>query len=219
MVRGAYQMKPMMRISRNMVVIRHGQTLSLINPIRLTAVGEQTLDELGKVEHLIRLGAFHGVDDPYYVDRYGAKFWCQRNGRTYPEPKIDYELTQEATLPFSDAQIVPFLGTREPECALLLKRGRGLLLTCDAIQHYGDYKHNSLLARIIMPFIGFPKTTLVGPIWLKVMTRDPQALRPSFEALLQLEFDSLISAHGSYLSSGAKAAVETAVHKAFSQKK
>ena len=46
----------------------------------------------------------------------------------------------------------------------------GLLLSCDSIQSYGDYRYNSLLARWIMPWIGFPKTTLVGPRWLKLMT-------------------------------------------------
>ena len=60
----------------------------------------------------------------------------------------------------------------------------GLLLTCDAVQHYGDYSNNNVLARLMMPFIGFPKRMLVGPIWLKIMTPDGGNLKPEFERLL-----------------------------------
>ena len=66
-----------------------------------------------------------------------------------------------------------------------------------------------------MPFIGFPKTTIVGPIWLKVMTPEGGSLRRDFERPLTLDFDRLLSAHGSLLDSGAKASVARAVSKAF----
>ena len=96
-----------------------------------------------------------------------------------------------------------------------MKRHGGVLFTCDAIQNYGDYRHNTLLARLVMPFIGFPKTTLVGPIWLKLMTPEGASLRGEFDRLLGLEFDHLLAAHGSFLRGGAQAAVEKAIEKAF----
>ena len=61
--------------------------------------------------------------------------------------------------------------------------GGGFLLTCDCIQHYGDYRHNNLIARLLMPYIGFPKTTIVGPIWLKMMTPEGASLQGEFERL------------------------------------
>ena len=94
---------------------------------------------------------------------------------TYPEPKIAQKLAADRPLPFPDAELFAFEGAKQPESALLIRRDPGILLTCDAIQHYGDYRHNTLLARLVMPFIGFPKTTVVGPIWLKMMT--PRAAR------------------------------------------
>ena len=99
---------------------------------------------------------------------------------------------------------------------MLLRRGAGLLITCDAIQHYGDYRHNSLLARLIMPFIGFPRRTVVGPIWLKMMTPEGGSLESEFRRLLELPFDQLLSAHGSFLAAGAHASVADAVDRAFS---
>ena len=114
-----------------------------------------------------------------------------------------------------DAEVFAFEGTRQPECALLIRRDPGILLTCDAIQHYGDYRHNTLLARLLMPFIGFPKTTLVGPIWLKIMTPEGGSLKREFERLLALDFDRLLSAHGSLLEAGARESVAAAIRKAF----
>jgi hypothetical protein len=66
-----------------------------------------------------------------------------------------------------------------------------------------------------MPFIGFKKTTIIGPFWLKLMTEDRALLEQEFRRLLGLDFDKLLSAHGQLVRSGAHAAVEAAVEKTF----
>jgi hypothetical protein len=167
MVRGSIRMNALVRITRNMAIIRHCGELTLVNPVRLNEAGEAQLRGLGEVKHIVQLGSLHGLDDPYYVDTFHARLWSQAGGITYPEPAIDCELTESTALPCPDAELFCFRGTKQPESMLLLKRTGGILLTCDAIQHYGDYRHNNLVARVFMPFIGFPKTTVVGPIWLK----------------------------------------------------
>jgi hypothetical protein len=111
--------------------------------------------------------------------------------------------------------VLCFRGTKQPEAVILLTRGKGLLLTTDSIQHYGDYSHNNLLARLIMPFIGFPRTTIVGPFWMKLMTPEGGSLKAEFGRILELEFDSLLSAHGTFLKTGAHEAVRQAVAKAY----
>ena len=218
MVRGSIKINALLRISRNMAVVRHDGELTLVNPIRLNTAEEEKLRSLGTVKRIMRLGPLHGVDDPYYVSTFQAEFWCQPGGTTYPQPDIDVEMESDCALPFLDAQLFCFNGTIQPEAALILQREKGLLLTCDAIQHYGDYNHNNLPARIILPFMGFPKTTLVGPIWLKLMTPEGSSLKTEFEQLLTLDFDALLSSHGSFLAHGAKAAVQAAVEKAFPNK-
>ena len=215
MVRGSVRMNALMRITRNMAIVRHQGELSLVNPIRLDEQGERQLLALGDIKRILRLGPMHGLDDPYYVERFGAEFWAQGESETYPEPKIEQKLAADRPLPFPDAELFAFEGTKQPESALLIRRNPGILLTCDAIQHYGDYRHNTLLARLVMPRIGFPKTTVVGPIWLKIMTPKGGSLRSEFERLLTLDFDGLLSAHGSLLRSGAKDSVTKAVRKAF----
>ena len=215
MVRGSIRMNALMHITRNMAIVRHEGELSLVNPIRLDEEGERRLLALGDVKRILRLGPMHGLDDPYYVDRLGAELWAPGESKIHPTPKIDQRLTADRPLPFPDSELFVFEGANQPEAALRIGRDPGTLLTCDAIQHYGDYRHNSLLARAVMPFIGFPKTTVIGPIWLKMMTPEGGSLKGEFERLLTLDFDRLLSAHGSLLTSGAKDSVARAVRKAF----
>jgi hypothetical protein len=210
MARGSIRLNPIMRITRNMAIIRDAGELTLINPIRLNAAGEAQLKSIGEVRRIIRLGSFHGVDDPYYVEQFGAQFWSQSGGTTYTQPPIDQILTSDSKLPFADAELFCFEATKQPESALLLNRDNGILLTCDAVQHYGDYRMNNLPARLLMPLIGFPKKMIIGPLWLKFMTPEGGTLKDEFQKLLNLKFDALLSAHGSFLPSGAHAAVSGA---------
>ena len=215
MVRGSIRINALISISRNMAIVRHQGELNLINPIRLDESGERQLLALGDVKRILRLGPMHGVDDPYYVERFGAEHWAPGESSFYPEPKVAQLLTEDRPLPFPDAEVFSFQGTLQPECALLLRGNSRMLLTCDAIQHYGDYRHISRIARLALPFLGFPKKTIVGPIWLKVMTPKGGSLAGQFRRLLELDFDRLLSAHGSLVETGARELVTVAVRKAF----
>ena len=217
MVRGSVRMNALMRITRNMVIVRHAGELTLVDPIRLNAEEEGRLRELGEVKRILRLGPLHGLDDRYYIDTFQAELWAQAVSQTYPEPPPDRIVSAGAELPFPDGELFCFEGLNRPESVLLIRRGVGLLVTCDAIQNYGDYRFNNWLARTLMPWIGFPRTTLLGPIWLKIMTPEGGSLESEFRRLLELPFDQLLSAHGSLLRTGAHAAVEAAVERAFSR--
>src|SRR5258706_7903395 len=136
MARGSIQFNRFVRLSRNMAIVRSGGELTLINPVRLNARGLRDLEALGAVKHIMRLGAAHGSDDPFYMARYKALFWCQEGGRRYPEPKIDRVLSDGGALPFADARLLSFSAAAFPEAALVLGTGKGVLLTCDSLQHY-----------------------------------------------------------------------------------
>lgn len=215
MVRGTFPMGRLLRISRNMAIVRHQGELTLVNPIRLSAAGEAQLRDLGEVRRLLRLGPFHGCDDAYYVDTFSVELWATGRSRTYPHPEPSRIVGPDDALPFPKAQLVSLPHTKQPESVLLIRREGGLLLTCDSIQSYGDYRHNNLPARLMMPFIGFPKRTLVGPMWLKFMTPEGGSLEGDFRALLDLEFERLLSAHGAPVLEGARDAVADAVDRAF----
>ena len=120
-VAGSMRMGFAMRINRNMVIVREGQDLTLINPIRLSSKGEHELNTLGTVKHLIRLGSFHGLDDAYCVDRFDATFWCQDQSDHYAEPPVQEMLQEGGALPISNAHLFAFQLVKKPEAALLLK--------------------------------------------------------------------------------------------------
>ena len=77
-------MNPIVRISRNMAILRDDDGLTLVSPIRLGEAGERALEALGTVKRLVRLGAMHGVDDPFRRPRrrtrHVSRLGCPRGG-------------------------------------------------------------------------------------------------------------------------------------------
>ena len=218
MVRGSMKMNALVNISRNMAIVRHEGDLTLVNPIRLNNEGEAALRALGTVKRMFRLGSFHGIDDQYSADIFGAEMWRQQGGEAYPSPAPTVVLTEGMELPFPDAELFLFRGLNQPEGALLINRAGGVLVTCDGIQHYGDYRFVTWYMRMMMPRIGFPKTTIIGPFWLTAMVPDGMDIHSEFSRLLALKFDKLLAAHGSLLDGGAHGAVARAVDKLVAEK-
>ena len=217
-VHGCVRLNPVIRFTRNMLVIRDQGQLTLINPVRMDDAGLSGLEALGDVAHVLRLGPMHGMDDPFYVDRYKAKFWSLEGGTTYTTPAITNVLEECGALPFPNASLFVFGYMTQPEGAILLQRSKNVLLTCDGIQSYStapNKPHTNLITRLLMPFIGFPNKTLIGPAWIKLLVEDKEGIKSEFERLLQLDFDQLIAAHGTFLPSGAHAEVEQAFGKMF----
>jgi hypothetical protein len=214
-IQSSIEMARGMRINRNMVVLRQDGELALLNPVRLTPEGEAQLEALGEVKHLIRLGFFHGVDDAYLKDRYGATFWCQARSNVHPEPTPDHILEESVELPFRDMSLFVFHQTKKPECAMVWNRDGGLLVACDSIQHHVSTPRCSFMAKAVMRAMGFMRPANIGPPWRKFMTKKGGSLQPDFERLLGLDFDHLVGAHGTPLRGGAKAALGATVERVY----
>lgn len=214
-VHGSMRMGPGMRINRNMVAVRSGADLTLLNPIRLSDAGEHALEALGTVRHAVRLGVFHGVDDAYTVARFGAQFWSLGGESDYPEPKTDKLLTEGAPLPIPDAQLFVFREAAKPECCFLLPRANGLLISCDSIQNWESTSNCTFLAKGVTHLMGFMHRANIGPPWKKFMTKPGGSLRPDFDRLLELPFDSLVGGHGQPLMGGAREALRATVQRVF----
>lgn len=216
-VRGSFPVNALVRISRNMVIVRYDEELTLVNPIRLEAKEEGRLRELGEVRRLLRLGPLHGADDPYYVDEYEAELWAPGRSRTHPRPEPDVIFDERTRLPLPGAELLCLRGLREPEAVLCLHRDGGVLVPCDSIQSYGDMRHCNLAARLVMPLLGFRRDTLVGPLWLKRMAPEEGSLESELRRVLGLDFEHLLPAHGSPVWGGAHTAVAVAIDRAFSR--
>jgi hypothetical protein len=203
-VSGGVRMNAMLSFSRNMTVLRHGESLTLINTMRLDDAGLEALDALGKVEHVVRLAGFHGMDDPFYKDRYGATVWAVE-GQIYAagfdapkdEPKTYFEadrhLNADSELPVSGATLFQFASASTAEGMLLLDRDGGILISGDCMQNWHKTdRYFSFLAKPMMKLMGFIKPHNIGPGWLKGAKPEVEEVR----TILDLEFEHVLPAHG-----------------------
>jgi hypothetical protein len=196
------------RFSRNMTVIREGERLVLVNSVRLDDAGLAKLDALGKVTDVIRLAANHGMDDPFYGERYGAKIWAVKGHRYtagFSTSKTETyfsgftEMDASTTLPIAGASLYVIAST-PPDGVLRLDRDGGVLVVGDSLQHWhAPDDFFSFLARPMMRMAGFIKPHNVGPGWLKQCKPPKEDLR----GLLELRFDHVLPSHGEAVLGGA----------------
>ena len=209
-VTGRVRMFGPITFSRNMTVVREGGELSLIGSMRLGESGLAALEKLGKVTSVIRLAAFHGIDDPFYKDRYGATVYAVE-GSTYssgfkPDPskayfQPDVWMNASTELPIRDAKLVTIRSSTPPEGLLLLAREGGILVAGDALQNWAQPdEHFSLSGRLMMKRMGFIRPYNVGPGWLDGAKPD----RSEVKALLDLPFEHVLPVHGGEVIGGAR---------------
>ena len=213
-VQGSVQMAPLVRIPRNMVVIAHEGELTIIGAVRLRPAAEADLEALGRVAHVFKIG-MHGMDDPYYVDRYRAKLWALPGARLSAGLVADATLAPDAPLPFPDGRVFAFERTVAPEAAILLERDGGVLVTCDSVQNWTSTRGCSPVASLVTRLMGFIKPAQIGPVWRKEMTLKGGTLRPDFERLAALPFKHLIGGHGEPLRDHARERLAETVVRVF----
>jgi hypothetical protein len=210
-VAGSVLLKPLIRLPRNMIILRSGDELTLINTVRLDAVGEVALEELGQVKHVVKIG-MHGMDDDYYVDRYSAKRWAVAGGGG-TEP--DSILSEATEFPVPNARVFMFRETVLPEAAILVEREGGLLITCDSIQHWVPSNLLSMPAKLLTRLIGFQHPAQIGPPWRKKQTPAGGSLEGDFERLRSLPFKHIIGGHGGLLRDDGQARLEETMKRVF----
>ncbi len=214
LVRGSFRMGPGMVIPRNMVVLRQGEELAVVSAVRLSAPAEQELDRLGTVRHVIKIGAFHGIDNPYYVDRYRAKLWALPGHQHAGGLQTDELLREDGPMPLAGLSLFVYRQAAAPEAALLWQRDGGLLITCDSVQHWTDKTYCTLPAKIVMAAMGFFKPANIGPGWLKqARPKGGASLAEDFHRLLALPFSHLVGGHGSLLRDSAHEALAATVER------
>lgn len=206
-VRGTFRMGPGLWLSRTMTVVQTDSGLVIVNAIRLDPAGEAALARLGKVQHVVTLSDMHGLDDPYYVHTFGARFWTVPGAR----PKhLPVDLVLDAT-PIPGAVFILLANPGRPEGALWLPHGQGTLVTCDALQNHVDSEGATLLTRLITPLLGFKGGVIVPRLWRKAHRVGPAEVATVFAPLGALAFERLITAHGPPVTSGADLRVREAV--------
>jgi hypothetical protein len=209
-VTGGFRFGFGMSITRNMTIVRQGTELTLLNSVRLSPEGEKELEKLGNVKHLVRVGAFHGIDDPYYQQRYSPTLWAPPKIKHLGSLKTDEELAP-GHAPIAKAQVFAFEHGKRAEVAILLEQDGGTLITCDSYQNWSTFDGCSFMARTMMPIMGFGPAVIGGP-WVKAMGTD---VKQDFDRMMQLKFENLIPAHGTPIVGKAKESLPGAIAKRF----
>jgi hypothetical protein len=206
------------RFSRNMTVLREGERLVVVNSVRLGDAGLKALDALGRVTDVIRIAGNHGMDDPFYKDRYGAKVWAVRgqqyragfggDGDVYFTADAQMDATTE--LPMAGSRLY-VIDAKPPEGILLLERHGGIAVTGDCLQHWhAPDAYFSFVAKTMMRFMGFIKPHNVGPAWLK-QCKPP---RDQMRGILDLPFANVLPSHGAEVVGDARARYRPAIERA-----
>lgn len=201
-----------LQTSRTMVVLRDDDALTLVNTVRLTEHGLGELDKLGRVRNVVRLGAFHGRDDPFYRDQYGATTWALPGVRCADGRSADRELDPDEPFPAHGGKVFAFSTAAFSEAAVVLPQEGGILIACDAVQNW----------TYVDPFFSketgesFSKQGLIGAAnipstWLSACSPDVA----DYRRLISLPFRHLISAHGEPLQNDAQALLQRRIAEAF----
>ncbi len=214
---GTVRFMPGFLFPRNMVIVREGGALVVIHPVTMPEDTQKEIDALGPVKHIVRLGAFHGMDDLAYAKKYGAELWAPPGVDVADGLKVSHELRPGGELPFADARLFDFEASRAPETAMHLARHGGLLLTCDSVQNWEHTTGCSLLGGVMSRMMGFKGRACIGPGWRKQCEpKDGPGFGPTFEQILDLEFRHVIGAHGAPMKDTAKDELRASVRKIYS---
>lgn len=179
--------------SNNMVIVRDGENLTLINTLRLNEEGLKAIEQLGNVNNVVRLGAFHDRNDVFYLDRYQAKLWAVRGMIHKNNRQTDFFIGETDRVPFPDASFFRFETTAQPEAIMHIARQGGILITCDSIKNWteiDEYFSESTGKEFLEQ--GLIKPVSIDKIWLGAM----KPKNSDFVRLKKLRFWHLFSAHG-----------------------
>lgn len=184
--------------SRNMIIVDTGGALTLINTVRLNDTELVSLDKLGSVAHIVRIGAFHGRDDRFYLDRYPkAEYWTVAPGdiEESRENRV-HEIDQVTNCPLSGGTFYRFVEAEPSEGYLYLPQHDGVIITCDSIKNWvkPDHYFSKETATDCLAQGEIAKAR-ISPIWLNATG----VTKMGFEKLLSHPFKHLISAHGDVL--------------------
>jgi hypothetical protein len=207
-VTGEFPMGPGIRVPRNMTIVRAGDRLVLVNSVRLTPEGEAQLEKLGKVTDVVRLAFGHGSDDPYMKERFGATLWAPAGLK---KEGVDYRALAPGASPLADGTPFLFEKGRSPDAAIVLARDGGILISCDAFQHWTRWDEGSWLGGAVSKLMGF-RGPLIGGPWAKRMGA---GVHDDFVRLREQPFKHLLTGHGTPLRDRARDELSSAMPRRF----
>ena len=189
------------QFSRNMTLVREGDRLTIVNSVRLDERGLTSLDALGDVVNVVRIGDNHGIDDAFYIDRYGATFWALPGMDIEDNLTVDKEIIVGGEMPFVDCSLFEFKTSKWPEGILRLDREGGIIIACDSLQNWAEpdeFITDETVEK--MREFGFFEQANLGVYWMHEC--EPKA--EDFVRMKEIPFKHALCGHGSPLRNTAE---------------
>jgi hypothetical protein len=176
------------------------------SPIAPTAALRAEIDALGAVEHVVAPNVFHHVFAGEMVRAYPqAKLHAARGLREKrADLRIDADLGPTADAAWGGALVPHAIEGCDLRETVYLHPGSRTLITSDLTENFTHCDH--LPTRLYLKAAGVYQKVGWSRL-LRFVYRDRAAARRSIDALLDLEFDHLIIAHGEPLRDGVKDAI------------
>ena len=187
--------------------------LAVHSAIALEEAGMAALEAIGRPAWILVPNRHHASEAGWYADRYPSArvlVPAEIRERLFDRiQRIDGSLDEDwPEALHGEVAVLPLRGTRTGEVAFVHEPSRTLVLT-DACFHYrgGDLP---AVARLLMRANGAYDRFGPSRIFKSFAVADREALRRSFEQVLEHDFDRVIVSHGRTLDRGGRAAIRDA---------
>ncbi|NVK20270.1 MAG: DUF4336 domain-containing protein [Methylocystaceae bacterium] len=165
-----------------------------------------TIDELGRVAHIIAPNKIHSLGvDPWRKRYPEAKVWGSPEfNKRHEDIVLDGVISDEQTYPWQDDidhQVVNGHAILD-EVAFLHKKSRSLILT-DLIQKH-DPARETWFWKVLKGWAGILGQNGSTPRDVRLSFKDKQAARQSIDTILKWDFENLVISHGFCLKGNAK---------------
>ncbi len=194
---------------RSTVVALASGGLAVISPVDFDDASAARLEALGPVEHIVAPNLLHHLFVAKAAARWPSAKVHVAPGLTAKRPDLrPHHTLGDGGLP-PDLEGVLVEGAPALGETVLLHRASRTLVVTDLVFHVLEPR--GLLTPLILWLVG-ARGALAQSRALRFVTKDRAAAGRSARAILGLDFDRLVPAHGAIVESGARPRLEAALH-------
>jgi hypothetical protein len=194
-------------LRKTMTIVREGKELWLFNCARLDERTEASLEEMGKVTHVVSMSS-HKHHDAYFQERFDAKLWTIE-GLAYDQDHVRREYFNRDTVFPIEGGIKPLLAySNDPSVelnfneAVVFLPGRKLLIACDIIQNefredqFPEF-NQGIGGRLINRMLRLHNVEMfTPPIFPGMLSKGGfRSLKTYLYSLADLDFDVCVTGH------------------------
>jgi hypothetical protein len=202
---GTVRFMPGVLFPRNMTIVREADGLVVIHPVLMPEETQKQIEALGPIKHIVKLGAFHGMDDVAYFKRYSPTVWAPPGCDPVEGLTRHKELVPGGESPLAGGTNFAFTTSKTPETAIHIPRHDGVLFTCDSVQNWETTTGCTKLGAVMARMMGFKGRACIGPGWRRMSEpKDGGGFKPEFIRLLELPFRHALCGHGAPLKDTAR---------------